>query len=641
MVRSTAERRSPYKGLIPYNEADAPFFFGREKETRLITANLFASSLTLLYGASGVGKSSVLRAGVAHQLRQRDDLLVVVFRAWQNNPASDLVQAIADWASNADDAAWRNAIRLLPEDRPTSLTELLAVCSSQLGRRLMIILDQFEEYFLYHPQDDEFAAELPKAIMQTEAPVSFLISIREDSLAKLDRFEGRIPNLFDNYLRIEHLNRQAARAAIEKPVEQYNQLHAGDGTQVSIEAALVEEVLMQVETGQVILGETGRGVVKMEATEAHIETPYLQLVMTRLWDDERHADSNILRLETLKKLGGAGRIVRTHLDAAMMELPPNEQDLAARVFHYLVTPSGTKIAHTVPDLAGYTHLPQDQLTSVMEKLAGSGVRILRPVDPAQDQPDVPRYEIFHDVLAPAILDWRRRYREQQRQEEIRLREQEQRKQEQAEAARKRELERGRRARQALIGSTTLLILMAGLAVYSFVQRNDAIRARNDAIRAQKEASEAQRLAQQRYDRITSSIYLKEAALSGDKQAIGAALESTWARDTRIEFAAQAEPIRGRVVNGYQYYDFEVYPKKETLPEAAKSVAIITYKMEHPAFKNSLITTGPREGFTASYQGWGCMCRVIAVIEYTNPDQAPIIVNFNMCEALGWQVCESN
>ncbi len=183
--------------------------------------------------------------------------------------------------------------------------------------------------------------------------------------------------------------------------------------------------------------------------------------------------------------------------------------------------------------------------------------------------------------------------------------------------------------------------MAGLAGYSFVQRNDAIRARNQALRVQQQANKSQALAQQRYDRITSSIYLKEAALSGDKQAITAALESNWARDTRIEFAARAEPIRGRVVNGNQHYDFEVYPKKETLPEAAKSVAIITYKMDHPTFKNSLITTGPKEGFTASYQGWGCMCRVIAVIEYANPDQAPIIVNFNMCEALGWQVCESN
>lgn len=634
MVRSTAERRSPYKGLIPYSEADAPFFFGREKETRLITANLFAASFTLLYGASGVGKSSALRAGVAHGLRPREDLLVVVFNAWQSDPVVKFKETVAAAAARLN----RGDVR--PVDPSLSLAGYLAAYAGELDRRLMIILDQFEEYFLYHPGDDAFAADFPKAVMEVDT-VSFLVSIREDSLAKLDRFEGRIPTLFDNYLRIEHLNRAAARAAIEKPIEQYNSLYADHGEHFGIEPGLVEEVLKQVETGQVVFSDTGRGVVKTEATEAHVETPYLQLVMTRLWDEETSARSNTLRLETLTELGGAQRIVRTHLDATMAALPPDEKDLAAHVFHYLVTPSGTKIAHTVPDLAGYTHLPQGQLASVMEKLAGGGVRILRPVDPAQDQPGVPRYEIFHDVLAPAVLDWRRRHKEQQKQEEIRVKEQEQRRQEQAEAARKRELERGRWARRALIGSTALLILMAGLAGYSFVQRNDAIRARNEALRAQKEASEAQSLAQQRYDRIRSSIYLKEAALSGDKQAITAALESAWARDTRIEFAARAEPIRGRVVNGFQYYDFEVYPKKETLPEAAKSVAIITYKMDHPAFKNSLITTGPNEGFTASYQGWGCMCRVIAVIEYANPDQAPIIVNFNMCEALGWDVCERN
>ena len=86
MPSSGTLRRSPYQGLIPYGEDDAPYFFVFEKEARLIAANLFASPLTLLYGASGVGKSSVLRAGVAHQLRQRDDLLVVVFNAWQRNP---------------------------------------------------------------------------------------------------------------------------------------------------------------------------------------------------------------------------------------------------------------------------------------------------------------------------------------------------------------------------------------------------------------------------------------------------------------------------------------------------------------------------------------------------------------------------
>jgi len=60
---------APYKGLTAYEEQDASFFFGREAECDVITANMLASRLTLLYGASGVGKSSVLRAGVARSLR--------------------------------------------------------------------------------------------------------------------------------------------------------------------------------------------------------------------------------------------------------------------------------------------------------------------------------------------------------------------------------------------------------------------------------------------------------------------------------------------------------------------------------------------------------------------------------------------
>ena len=64
-MSKTALPATPYKGLMPYSEEDAPFFFGREAEREIITANLLASRLTLLYGASGVGKTSILRAGVA------------------------------------------------------------------------------------------------------------------------------------------------------------------------------------------------------------------------------------------------------------------------------------------------------------------------------------------------------------------------------------------------------------------------------------------------------------------------------------------------------------------------------------------------------------------------------------------------
>lgn len=259
---------APYKGLIPYSEEDANFFFGREPEREIITANLMASRLTLLYGASGVGKSSVLRAGVAHHLRRlarenlakRDtaEFAVVVFNAWRDNPLGALSSRIQESVARTLGEA--------PERVSTSedFAAVLGAAADRICGRLLIILDQFEEYFLYHGQEDgagTFAVEFPRAVNNSELPVSFMISIREDALAKLNRFEGRIPNLFDNYLRVEHLDRDSAREAIIKPIDQYNRLVAVGGQKVSIEPALVEEVLNQVQTGKVGFGEAGRGVI--------------------------------------------------------------------------------------------------------------------------------------------------------------------------------------------------------------------------------------------------------------------------------------------------------------------------------------------------------------------------------------------
>src|SRR5690349_7670749 len=68
------DRRAPYVGLSPYKEDDAGRFFGRDTERDLVIANLLTSRLTVLYGPSGVGKSSLLRAGVLPRLRSGDQL---------------------------------------------------------------------------------------------------------------------------------------------------------------------------------------------------------------------------------------------------------------------------------------------------------------------------------------------------------------------------------------------------------------------------------------------------------------------------------------------------------------------------------------------------------------------------------------
>lgn len=390
------QRQSPYQGLIPYTERDANYFFGREQETRLIVANLFASPLTLLYGPSGVGKSSVLRAGVISECNRRQSLRVVIHSDWKNAPL-DRLKAILVETSGAE----------ITGAASLSLGNLIPRLAERTNSRWMILLDQFEEYFLYHPAEDEFTVQFSRAVMQPGLPASFLISIREDALAKLDRFEGRIPILFDHYLRLDHLDDTAARAAIQKPIEIFNQAAGNKTSPVQIEPSLVDEVLRQLKTGRISLDRMLPGLVQPFLTSRKIETPYLQLVMTRIWSQEMSVRSRVLRLSTLESLGGAERIVRTHLDRVMNRLSSDYRSLAAQVFQYLVTPSGTKIALSPRDLASYVDAPLPVVKSLLKRLSEPDVRLLRTVETGE-KADV-GYEIFHDVLASPILDWRERW----------------------------------------------------------------------------------------------------------------------------------------------------------------------------------------------------------------------------------------
>src|SRR5207237_5622570 len=118
--------------------------------------------------------------------------------------------------------------------------------------------------------------------------VIFLLAIREDAVAKLDAVKPRIPNVLGNYLRLEHLDRDAGRAAIVGPVARYNELVGADD-RVELEPELADAVLEQVVTGKVVVGQAGRGAIEGEEPTGRIETPYLQLVMQRLWDAEQSA----------------------------------------------------------------------------------------------------------------------------------------------------------------------------------------------------------------------------------------------------------------------------------------------------------------------------------------------------------------
>jgi WD40 repeat protein len=461
---------SPYKGLAPFDDSDldALLFFGRARETEVIAANLMAARVTVLYGSSGVGKTSVLRAGAAYRLRREEDAHVVVFSSWPGDPDAGLIEALGGSG--------------------TSVVDALADAANRAGGDVYVVLDQFEEYFLYHEHESAFIEALAEVVARPGVRANILIGIREEALAHLDAFKAAIPTLLSNRLRLQRLDRPSAEAAILGPVRRYNEL-AGDEHAVELEPGLISTVLDQVVAGRVELGGVSRGTGVDHGDGGRIEAPYLQLVMARLWDVEMERGSQLLHLSTLRDLGGATKIVEDHLDHAMAELSSREKDVAAAMYTFLVTPSGTKIAHDVRDLAGYAEVDEHEAGRVLRQL--SAERIVR----SDSDNGTSRFEIYHDVLAEAVVAWRNRHN--------------------AERALREADRRRRRAFAVATAALVGLILVGAIAVYALVERSHS---QSDARRARAAALASQASIEMRVDPQKSLQFaLAAARLHGGRQ----------------------------------------------------------------------------------------------------------------------------
>ena len=475
-AREAAAPDGPFVGLNFFTQENAAMFFGRDHERTVLISNLRAARLTLLYAQSGAGKSSLLRAGVASRLAelalrslaQRGTArnIPVVFSSWRDDPTAELTGAIQE--------AITPFLRSAPAGpAPGRLAEAIDAASGATGSALLVILDQFEEYFLYRRREGRarpFADELAACINRADLRANFLIATREDAYSALgDLFKGRVSNVYGNYFHLEHLTRDAAREAIEKPVASFNERHP-DRAPVQIEPSLVDTVLDQLRPDKFASAQGGTGRLAegngAEPRRDEVAAPYLQLVMKRLWDAELRKSSGELRLETLEELGGAQTIVRTHVDRALESLPDQDREAAVDILHHLVTPSGTKIALAASDLAEYTSRPADEAEALLQRLASSDTRILRPVPPPPGQTDGARFEISHDLLAPAILDWGRRHKAARLEHE-------------KEAAQRQAHFQKRRARvfgALAVGSAALLVLTIVLAIVAVAAQHAAQKA---------------------------------------------------------------------------------------------------------------------------------------------------------------------
>ena len=362
--------KEPFKFLDAYSKEDADIFFGRDAEIEELYSRVFYSKLLLVYGQSGVGKTSVIRCGLANRLGEADALPIFI----RHN--GDLLQSLV-----------REANKYAMTPLPAISADMEVAAFAQAVRSLyldyfkpiFLIFDQFEELFLFgSPAEQQRFAAMLATFSEASLECRVILCIREEYLAELTAFEQTVPNLFANRLRVERMSRANALAAIAGPCRVCG---------VRLEDGAAEDVLTR-------LGGESAGTV---------ELTWLQVVLDKLYHQAaRRAESDDLSLmrADVAALGSLGNVLAGFLEEQIAAM--GEQAASGEaVLKTLITPEGTKKTVTVADVVtGLNSLGTPADTAHVTEMVNHfvAVRILRERD------DASGYELRHDSLAQHIFE---------------------------------------------------------------------------------------------------------------------------------------------------------------------------------------------------------------------------------------------
>ena len=290
----------PFKGLAFFDRADAEYFCGRERLVSDLLARLVESTLVGILGPSGIGKSSLLRAGVlaalsAGVLPGSAEWRQVLLRPGKD-PSAELARAVGDRGLREEVA------RLAP------------------GERIVIAVDQLEELFTVCEREDEraeFLDQLGAACHDPERRALVVCSLRADFYGRVGSYPRFAELLSRSHVLVGPMGPDELARAIEQPASR-----AGLEVERALIAALASEVS----------GERGG-------------LPLLSTTLLELW---WASDGHTLRLERYRTTGGVRGAVARMAEDAYRHLGEPEQLVARSVMLRLVSGDETLVRRRIP-----------------------------------------------------------------------------------------------------------------------------------------------------------------------------------------------------------------------------------------------------------------------------------------------------
>jgi uncharacterized protein YjbI with pentapeptide repeats/energy-coupling factor transporter ATP-binding protein EcfA2 len=300
----------PYRGLqyFDFTEADAKYFYGRQAVTDTLIEKVRQNNFLAVLGASGSGKSSVVRAGLLYQLKQgrklsgSDTWQLRIFRPG-DRPLQSLAQAFLDRElSDIQRASQLQQAEDLINKGFQGLGQLIDAVS---GERVVLVIDQFEEVFTLCQNSQErqrFFDCLLTALQRCGRKFCLVLTMRADFFGKCADHADLAAKIQENLLTVTPMNRQELEQAITAPAKQVN---------LTVEPELVEQIIDDMGDSPGIL-------------------PLLQYTLTEIW--QQRTGEGKLTLATYSRLGGVKGTLQQRANEVYEGLSGEEQEAAKRIF---------------------------------------------------------------------------------------------------------------------------------------------------------------------------------------------------------------------------------------------------------------------------------------------------------------------
>ena len=392
-----APGEAPFRGLRAFEEADAGHFFGREALTARLAGHLRDHSFLAVVGASGSGKSSLVRAGLIPALRSGERLVdgtlppagSIQWPLHIITPTAHPLEALA--LTLTSDANSPTATTTLIDDFARDPRILHIVARKLLSRaglgdagrggngsnpapRLLLVVDQFEELFTLCRGEVERAAFVDNLLFatasETGGSISVVLTLRADFYAHCAQYAGLREALAARQAYIGPMSGEELRRAIEEPARR-------DGWE--IEPGLVDLLLREVgdEPGAL---------------------PLLSHALLETWKRRR---GRRLTLAGYREAGGVREAIARTAERVYEELTPQQQAVARRIFLRL-----TELGEGTQDTR--RRAPLDELIPASEDGAVTADVLRRLADARLITLAEASAEVAHEALIrewPALREW--------------------------------------------------------------------------------------------------------------------------------------------------------------------------------------------------------------------------------------------